>query len=72
MAHGLSVFRSYQAASRMRRRFKGFRSHAIVYATFDRPMGVLKQTGNPEHYTWWPDEEINLPALFQIDPAEAQ
>jgi hypothetical protein len=72
MAHGLSVFRSYEATKRLRKRIKSLSSHKIIFTSLKDEVGVIKQTESPEHHTWWPDDDFDLPSLFVLYPDETQ
>ncbi len=70
-ARGLSVFLTLEAVAKLRKRVKGFRDHKIAFATLAAPVGVMKQTGNAEHHTWWPEDGVDLPSLFNLHPEGA-
>jgi hypothetical protein len=71
-ARGLSVCLTYEAAVRLRKRFRGFRSHGIAVAQLDHTAGFIKQTHSPDHHTWWPDDQFDPLQAFRIDPLEIQ
>jgi hypothetical protein len=70
-ARGLSVSRSYEAAVKVRKRFKAYRTFKIAVASIQGGLGVIKQTGEAQHHTWWPEDGFILPSLFTIHPSEA-
>ena len=60
---GLSVFRSLEDAQRISRRVQHLPKKVAV-ATLDSTMGHIKNTNNPEHYTWWVPISVREPALL--------
>lgn len=72
IARGLSVFLSFEAACKLRKRFRAYSQFRIAVASFPEAVGVIKQTGSCHHHTWWPEEGTDPSPAFQIDPADAQ
>lgn len=70
LAHGLSVGRSYEAMSKLRKRIKGMRTFKIAFASLQAAIGVIQQTGGPEHYTWWPGDGSDIVPLFAAHASE--
>jgi hypothetical protein len=65
IARGLSVCLSFDAAAKLRKRFKAYAAHKVALASIMPAMGVIKQTGqNADHHTWWPSGATNLAPLF--------
>jgi|ERR1017187_3977984 hypothetical protein len=64
-ASGLSISLSFEAASRLRKRFKKL-PQEIAVASLQPAVGVMKQTHSAEHHTWWPEDGVDIPVLFNI------
>ena len=71
LARGLSVFLAYDAAARLRKRFKAFRAYKIAAAKLEPTAGLIKQTGNLDHHTWWPQDEFEPLTAFVLASQEA-
>lgn len=71
LARGLSVFLAYDAAVRLRKRFKAFRTCKIAAARLESAAGLIKQTGNLDHHTWWPPDEFEPLTVFILASQEA-
>ena len=71
MARGLSVFVTYEAAQRYRKRYKSLRSNKIAVGTLTPQLGVIKQTTlTVDHHTWWPALPSVPPPTFALHAAE--
>jgi len=70
LARGLSVGRNYEDLGKLRKRIKAMKNFKIVIALLPAEVGVIKQTGKPEHHTWWPEDNVDLPSLFAVHPSE--
>lgn len=53
MACGVSVFKNISDIIKKRDRFKPLRSKKIAYGTIAPSDGLIKETGQPSHVTWW-------------------
>jgi hypothetical protein len=53
IACGVSVFRTAADAERTRARFKPLRHKRVARGTIEPEDGLLLQTGQPTHTTWW-------------------
>lgn len=53
MACGVSVFKNIADIIKMRDRFKPLRTKKIAYGTITFSDGLVKETGQPSHVTWW-------------------
>jgi len=71
LARGLSVCLDFDAAVRLRKRLKAFRTHKIAVAQLDTTAGLIKQTtDNVDHHTWWLNDGFDPLTVFALDPQE--
>lgn len=64
---GLSVYEKKADAEQTKRLFKNLRSCDIAVGTITPPDGVVKQTFQPSHFTWWV-ECIEPHLQFEVSP----
>ncbi|WP_380187815.1 hypothetical protein [Iodobacter arcticus] len=53
MACGVSVFKNVADILKKRERFKPLKSKKIACGTISPSDGLVKETGQPSHVTWW-------------------
>jgi hypothetical protein len=71
-ARGLSVCLTYAAADKLRKRIKALAGYKIAVASLQNPIGIIKQTGpSMDHHTWWPEDGVSIPGLFNLHDAES-
>lgn len=66
LACGVSVWDSYEAASKKKKRSKLFRYDQIAEGTILENTGLILETFAKNHITWWIAPEVIPEALFAV------